>query len=1379
MVDSTQIRGPFGSERLPVPNILEGEGQPAPAVQQDGPRVPINDAVLSDQPGFREARAARDARAQREDASVLETIGAAISTWDTTRLIQRLGRPSFDEDRTGFNIHEALQQVPMVLSEDELEYMTSVGKGPQSFQYALDQVKNLRQAQEVVGDSPVVGTLTMFADPLWLAIPPAVRLGKVSAVAGRAVSGAAGGAIAGGVTAFKEGPVADEDIALSMVLGSAAGVAFYKGGKLTKKHPDFPEDKAVEAVQDIQTAKATAQAKPRYKLVSPEVWEEIQIPPKEATFKWVPEEGAKLDAHEGHTPLQGVPVTYGGRHPKYQSEVLGPALAAVESGNYVRGVTKGGEEVRLVVMESEDGAEAMVVAFDKSNKKVGGLTYSKIEEDGVRQNPDVRVDEAHRRKGIASMMYDLAEAKGGLIPDVDAPGQLRSDLGEAFRRGRAAKATAQAKPRYKLVSPEVWEEIQIPPKEATFKWVAEPTPKTKLPPGLNGKVHHGVYPVKFKNPLDRVAYELTSHPRGDYAAAAKRKARNDELTAWAKSAGVSVEELVARGQAIRAELAQGGKTTRVVGGAKVVAKGELRVIEDTFFKTNPTAPQKPRMRRVLDQPAEPARTERRKVKDAVWEEVPQELSPAVAPNVDAKTIVQATEKALTQESKARGLGSKLMWNMHKTMESFGPVGKKVADLLYDNNSDLAKNSLESHREAILSDLRRHQFEYEDLMRQTMAARGYGTWKMVNPFTSREAYAAQRQIELDVQRELFRREQAARLGRPLKDAGVPKEIAEMADKIDALHKRALKEMQAAGVEGAENLLERPGYLNRRWSSASMEDIVTRLEGKGIPREQTLTKLNDMVSLSLRRANPRMDDKIAKQIGSAIIDRAMRKGVFEDSVFNAPGSPSVMAEMRDILKSSGLSHDDIERALDVLRVSTDEAGKQSFMKHRLDLDYRAQVRIGDETISVMDLIDSRVSSILDQYTKRVATTTAFARMGLVRPSDIENLRTELMNSIPVGKREEAKELFDNTIAHFRGDPAGAKVNDKFRLYQAYGRAISLAWSGLWQVTEYANAAAEFGLRKTLKYAAQEIPGFKGIMNPDKATARSLQNVLADHSVQSLRLRPFIARFEDGYDMDMGSAMQLSSQPMGALVPYANAMRYVHHHQAKLVGNLILDRVDQAARGNKEAAENLRKYGLESHVMDKLSQEIKKHGFAVDSWDDEVWAAARPAFAKMMDASVLKSRLGDIPAFAAFDQVGKLLFTYRTFVMTAHNKVLAGGLERNGAAALGLVLMYQLPLTLAAVNAQAVVRGEGLLSEEDMVKRALGQMGALGLFSEPLKWVTGESNSVGATYLIPADRGVQLFQSAVNADANRAASTIMSLLPVLSTSPFFRGMADQIKE
>ena len=241
----------------------------------------------------------------------------------------------------------------------------------------------------------------------------------------------------------------------------------------------------------------------------------------------------------------------------------------------------------------------------------------------------------------------------------------------------------------------------------------------------------------------------------------------------------------------------------------------------------------------------------------------------------------------------------------------------------------------------------------------------------------------------------------------------------------------------------------------------------------------------------------------------------------------------------------------------------------------------------------------------------------------------------------------------------------------------------------------------------------------------------------------------------------------------------MKFVHHHQARVVGNLILDRVEMAAKGNTKAREALEKYGLGLHVMDKLAAEIKAKGFDVDQWDDAVWAEVRPAFAKMMDAAVLKGRLGDIPAFAAFDPVGKFIFTYRTFVLAAHNKVLAGGLERNGAAAVGLVLMYQMPLALAAVQAQSVIRGEGTLDSDDLVKKAIGQMGGLGLFSEPLKWATGESNAVGAPGLIPIDRGVKLFQSGINLDAGQGASTALTMLPVISAIPFIRGMAQQIKE
>ena len=261
-----------------------------------------------------------------------------------------------------------------------------------------------------------------------------------------------------------------------------------------------------------------------------------------------------------------------------------------------------------------------------------------------------------------------------------------------------------------------------------------------------------------------------------------------------------------------------------------------------------------------------------------------------------------------------------------------------------------------------------------------------------------------------------------------------------------------------------------------------------------------------------------------------------------------------------------------------------------------------------------------------------------------------------------------------------------------------------------------------------------------------------------------------------MDTGSALQLAAQLMGNMVPYANAMRFVHHHQAKVVGNLIVDRLGMAAKGDERARAALSKFGLEAPVMDRLAKEIQTHGYTIDKWDDKVWNDVRPALYKMMDHVVLKGRLGDIPEFAAFDQVGKFLFTYRTFVLAAHNKLLAGGLQRDGAGATGLILLYQLPLAMAAVQAQSTLQGKGTLPPERLISKAVGQMGGLGLFSEPWKWAMGESNAIGAPGLIAADRGVKVFRGALQGDPKQAASAALTMVPVLSANPVWNSMVKQ---
>ena len=172
----TNIRGPFGSAvQGPIPDVPE-PAFGSEVAAQDGPSVPGAAAFTDTGAG------ARAGRAMWEDSSILVGIGAAMTTWDTTRLIKRLGRPTFDED-TPINQYEAFEQVDIVLTDDEREYVQEVGKGIKSFQWAMEQVHDRRMAASVMGDHEVVGIATGFIDPMWLVLPPALSLGKASKLA--------------------------------------------------------------------------------------------------------------------------------------------------------------------------------------------------------------------------------------------------------------------------------------------------------------------------------------------------------------------------------------------------------------------------------------------------------------------------------------------------------------------------------------------------------------------------------------------------------------------------------------------------------------------------------------------------------------------------------------------------------------------------------------------------------------------------------------------------------------------------------------------------------------------------------------------------------------------------------------------------------------------------------------------------------------------------------------------------------------------------------------------------------------------------------------------------------------------------------------------
>lgn len=808
------------------------------------------------------------------------------------------------------------------------------------------------------------------------------------------------------------------------------------------------------------------------------------------------------------------------------------------------------------------------------------------------------------------------------------------------------------------------------------------------------------------------------------------------------------------------------------GGAAIVRNGKVTLKDPDFPADELADALKPHLRMVT--PAKYVTDDfgtRVKVKDAVFEEVPKPLRADAAVH-DPVEIAQAVETHMENVNKTWGqkFGEFISWNTNKTMRSLSKDGDSVGNTLLDNNLEYGLTSVESHKVAIMRDLARHQVNYEDKLLKALTEDGFGVFQRI--WAKAEVRAAQAKIENDVAMEMMRREQLSRMGRPISFDAVPARIKAMADDLDKLGLDSVAELKAAGVFGAENLAPMKGYFHRVWSSAKMEDLLGKFKKAGQTEAQARKSAMTLLRGSLRRAN-NWDDELAGDVAHAIIDRTMRKGMLDDGIMAANLGKGAAKEVRDMLKSSGLSEQRIDRVIGAITGKTDEAGKTGYLKHRVDLDYTAQTVINGEVVRVTDLLETNISTITERYLHGVSAQAAFARKGLVKNSDIGAMRERYIAGAP--DRNKAAKMFDNVINHLQGKPVGEEMNETLRNAAGFNRMITLGASGIWQASEYAKMMQRYGMLKTLKYMTAEMPVFKEMMkvSANPKTSGQLKDILTGMSDQQLRMRPYIQRFEDNFEMPKDSRVASFIQQGTQAVPYLNGMKYIHAHQARVHANLVIDTIKRAVHGDAAAAGHLKAYGLESRGMDKLKAAFKQHGANVDNWDDAAWAAVRPALNKMVDESVLHARLGDVPAFAAMDNVGKFIFTYRSFVLTAHNKVLAGTLSREGLGAASLLMIYQYPLAMLATQANTVVQGKPALNQDELLTKSLGQMGALGLGGEIASVLTGSKRSVGAPGLIPWDRAYSLAGSAASAtvgdgSASKVAQDAAALVPFFSLIP-----------
>lgn len=1350
-----------------------------------------------------EGAAARQ-NAQRTEATVLESVGAGMSQWLPAHLYREMHAPTFAAE-PGFNPVEFVRKgVDFTLSIPDEQFIMKA-KSAEDAEHRTQVIRDRNLAQMAMGDHAVASFLTGALDPTYLAIDMAsLGAGRLLSLGRFGAGGVAAGLTVGaGLVESQLTPTTPEMIAVNAMLMGAASTMAFRNGRVVRADEGFPTEALTEAAQRSGREQVGGEVP-----VMPEP--NLVDMPNNLTTSRVPAGG------DGRTP-----VTYldGTSAPEYnpnwaiprevQSALTADGRAlmvdtvddiAAHSEAVRRGYASIDADAKAVYLPSDDRVY-LIGSNIKPGDDVKGIL---LHEYGVHMN-------AERVLGTKTMgeMLDRLE-------DLALSGNQRAK--------RAFDDVPRDTPQHLI-------------REEALGYYVERNH------GVFGDTLVGKFVNGVRAALRKVGLSGLKLSEGEIMALVRKAARGGEKAekvsfdatfpmAWHGSAVKGIDSLQTRfvgtGEGAQAfgwghyltsekgtaldyrnkESVRRGKATDDGGLYRV----KINATEDQFIKLEDTV-QSPTVGAAFaklgiepgltgkaayaklsaklggDKAASEAlfaegvagnryatgRTRRSGTPSSnyvLFNDSLVDIAARYSKGAGNITQAQATKKALS----AKGVAQAIEWSWHKTMSGYSPKSKEIADLLMDSPTTPSGNSAASMSRAIRADLAEFQYKYEGLLLDAMSARGFGVLKRIT--NTREAVRAQQAIEQDVYREMLRRNRASRDGKTLSNQGVPPEVVAMADSLDALSKRALQEMKAAGVAGADDVDELAGYVTRRWDIAKIEAIEARLLAAGPMDPVALRqKFVDTISIGIQRANG-WDAQVAQDIAGAIYDRTKRKGQFQDAEFHANLGEDSANVLRTMLSAEGLKGQRLERVMEILAGKADDAGKAPVLKTRVDMHMDESMLLPDgSSVSIMDMLDTNVSLLTERYLDTASARSALAKKGLESPTQVANMRKALAQSIPDLKaRGEAVKGFDEALNVLHGNPVGEEMLSGMRNIQALTQMVGLASSGMWQLTEYATIMAQYGAGRVMSSMLKEMPFLRKLSPQDNA---SLHSVLTRNSAQDTRLRPFINRMEDGFDVPLSDSMQLSLMQAKQLVPYANAMKYVQHHQARTTANLIVDVLNRAAGGDQAALKSLAEYGLESHSMVKVSPDIRTHGMDTSKWSDATWREVRAPLTKMMDEAVLRARLGEMPQFAHTSTVGKFLFTFRSFVLAAHNKVLANTLNNSGYSGLGLLLAYQMPLTVLATAANSGLAGKKQESLEETTKKAFSQLGALGLFSELFGVMSGTKQQFGAPGLIAVDRLYKALGSIHEGNPGNTAAAVVNATPILSAILPARALGEALKD
>jgi len=610
--------------------------------------------------------------------------------------------------------------------------------------------------------------------------------------------------------------------------------------------------------------------------------------------------------------------------------------------------------------------------------------------------------------------------------------------------------------------------------------------------------------------------------------------------------------------------------------------------------------------------------------------------------------------------------------------------------------------------------------------EAMASKGWGTLsRMRNPA---KYLADRKQFSEEVYGKLSENHKAYREGAeitPHADPAVEKAVQAFADSKWA--NDALDRLKSAGVRGAEKVDESPYYLPRRHSGDTMSKYLR--DNPKVKRSD----VEDMYASQFHRifAEQGMEEATAKKLGAQMV-RNMEQRAAGVQGFRQQVTGMSDDDIEFAMRNAGIEEDQIASFLRTSQAAGADAGTIKNLKRRQDFDMTADFETASgQFINPQMFVAKDVMSLMEGYTRNTSGRIGLAKVGY---ADTKAIAAAVDDAIAgATDARVAKQTLDDTVNKILGYPTGENVPDIFRSFTILSGATALANSGIYQLADVTLMMKQFGMGKVLK-AMSETSFTRDALKlaQDPMYGSRLRDIIEARNVMSGRYRSVMTHLDDNTDIgSMGFAHQMVQQ-MGQSTRFINGMEYVRRAQSKITAGLIGDTFDAAIKGDAKAAEAIRRFGVNSDMLQKARAAMNQSE-DLREWPSSIRMDMETAAHNMADTLVLDNRLGEIPGWMQFSALGKVILPYMTFVAGTWNKILRRTIRQEGSTGVAMMLAYQLPLT-TLVSTAVLAGNDKPITPATLAANALTQAPLMSWLGYAVNMATqGPSNSIAALGII----------------------------------------------